>query len=574
MGFLEQHFDTAFSAPNGVQNLRELILTLAMQGKLVPQETRDSPASQLLKEIEVEKKQLAKAGKIRAPKPLQQITPGDASYALPTGWQWVRLGLVGNIFNGNSINASEKEAKYAGAKGLPYIATKDVGYGFDPLDYENGIRIPVSEEQFRVAHKGAVLICAEGGSAGKKCGLTDRDICFGNKLFANELYGQIPSRFILYTYLSPVFRASFSAAMTGIIGGVSIAKFVEIPIPLPPLEEQYRIVAKIDQLMARCDALESLRNEREEKRLATHAAALSQLLDATGNRSTDEAWTFITEHFADLYAVKENVIELRQAILQLAITGRLSPPKESDNQVARLVERLQIEQSANLSLRSKDRDEIQTALKAATASAVSNRVPLSARLFCEFITKGTTPAADELKEFGDIPFLKVYNIVRNKLDFDYRPSFVSYDVHQNQLKRSILRPGDVIMNIVGPPLGKVAVVTDQFPEWNMNQALAVFRPLAGILSAYIYYALSTNSVLESALREVKGTAGQDNLSLEQCRDLVIPIPSIEEQHRTVEKIDKLMELCDTLEQRIDAAKVKQTELLGVLMFDNRESRCA
>lgn len=120
------------------------------------------------------------------------------------------------------------------------------------------------EEKFRIAHQGAVLICAEGGSAGKKCGLTDRDICFGNKLFANELYGQIPSRFILYVYLSPAFRASFTAAMTGIIGGVSIAKFVEIPIPLPPLEEQHRIVAKVDQLMAQCDVLENLRIEREK----------------------------------------------------------------------------------------------------------------------------------------------------------------------------------------------------------------------------------------------------------------------------------------------------------------------
>ena len=247
---------------------------------------------------------------------------------------------------------------------------------------------------------------------------------------------------------------------------------------------------------------------------------------------------------------------------------------EADSRVTTLIEKLQIEQSENIYLRTKEREEIQTALKATTAKVVSNRVPLSARLFCEFITKGTTPAADELKEVGDIPFLKVYNIVGNKIDFDYKPSFISYDVHHNQLKRSIVRPGDVIMNIVGPPLGKVAVVTDQFPEWNMNQALAVFRPLAGILSSYIYYALSTNSVLESALREVKGTAGQDNLSLEQCRDLIILIPSIEEQNRIVEKIARLMELCDTLEQRIDAAAFKQTELLSGLMSDNRKSRCA
>ncbi|EQD25888.1 subunit S of type I restriction-modification system [mine drainage metagenome] len=175
---LEQYFDTAFTAPDGIKKLRELILTLAMQGKLVAQDRNDPPASQLLKEIDAEKKRLVKEGKIKAPKTLPEITLEEVPYALPQGWEWVRLGTIGNIFNGNSINAAEKDAKYAGAKGLPYIATKDVGYGLDPVDYENGIRIPVGEEKFRVAHQGAVLMCAEGGSAGKKCGLTDRDICF------------------------------------------------------------------------------------------------------------------------------------------------------------------------------------------------------------------------------------------------------------------------------------------------------------------------------------------------------------------------------------------------------------
>lgn len=250
MELLEQHFDTAFAAPDGIPKFRELILKLAMQGKLVPQDPNDSPASELIRTVGAEKKRLVKERKIKVPKTLPEVTASDEPYSLPLGWQWIRLGAIGNIFNGNSINASEKEAKYTGIEGLPYIATKDVGYGFDPLNYDNGICIPPDEEKFRIAHQGAVLICAEGGSAGKKCGLTDRDICFGNKLFANELYGHIPSRFILYVYLSPAFRASFAAAMTGIIGGVSIAKFVEIPIPLPPLEEQHRIVAKVDQLMA------------------------------------------------------------------------------------------------------------------------------------------------------------------------------------------------------------------------------------------------------------------------------------------------------------------------------------
>ena len=101
-----------------------------------------------------------------------------------------------------------------------------------------------------------MLICAEGGSAGKKCGITYQDICFGNKLFAKELFSNIPSKFVLYFYLSPVFRDFFTAAMTGIIGGVSIAKFLDLPVPIPPLLEQQRIVAKIDQLMVMCDGLQ------------------------------------------------------------------------------------------------------------------------------------------------------------------------------------------------------------------------------------------------------------------------------------------------------------------------------
>lgn len=304
---LEKHFDTAFAVPDGIKKLRELILTLAMQGKLVPQDANEQPASVLMKEIEAEKQLLATEGKIKKPKKFSPVMEEEKPYALPHGWEWTRLGAIGNIFNGNSINAEEKESKYAGAEGLPYIATKDVGYGFDLLDYNNGIYIPIDEGKFRVAHEGAVLICAEGGSAGKKCGLTDRDVCFGNKLFANELHGQIPSRYILYVYLSPIFSISFSVAMSGIIGGVSIAKFVEIPIPLPPQGEQRRIVAKIDELMALCDELAELRTSQERARLTVHAAAIKQLLNIAEPDQHHCAQAFLAEHFGELYTVKENV---------------------------------------------------------------------------------------------------------------------------------------------------------------------------------------------------------------------------------------------------------------------------
>ena len=561
MDLLEQHFDTSFAAPDGIPRLRELILKLAMQGKLVPQNPNDSPASELLRSIEAEKKRLAKERKIKAPKTLPDITASDEPYSLPHGWQWVRLGAIGNIFNGNSINASEKESKYAGVEGLPYIATKDVGYGFEPLDYDNGICIPPDEEKFRIAHQGAVLICAEGGSAGKKCGLTDRDICFGNKLFANELFGQIPSRFILYVYLSPVFRASFTAAMTGIIGGVSIAKFVEIPIPLPPLDEQHRIVAQIDRLMARCDALENLRNEREKKRLATHAAALSQLIETTGNRSTNDAWAFITQHFGDLYSVKENITELRKAILQLAVRGRLTDQNDKDGsatntlvKVASERRRLKIQESPN---------------------PIRDPKPLGYEI----------PGNWEWRRLGDLlvsgptngfsPRAVDYETPVRSLTLSATTSGIFKGEHAKFIADEIssdsdlwLRDGDILvqrgntLEYVGVP----AVYRGEPNCYIYPDLMMKLRVSSELDTDYLYFAMSSEPARNFLRERASGTSGtMPKINQKTLKSLPIPIPPIQEQHRIVVKINQLMKMCNALEEKIDAAANQQTALLSSLM---------
>lgn len=561
MELLEQHFDTAFSAPNGIQKLRELILTLAMQGKLVPQEPKDAPTSQLRKEIEAEKKRLAKEGKIKAPKPLPVISSSDEPYALPQGWHWVRLGSVGNIFNGNSINATEKEAKYAGAKGLPYIATKDVGYGFDPLDYENGICIPVGEDKFRVAREGAVLICAEGGSAGKKCGLTDRDICFGNKLFANELYGQIPSRFILYTYLSPVFRASFAAAMSGIIGGVSIAKFVEIPIPLPPLEEQHRIVAKIDQLMARCDALENLRNEREQKRLATHAAALSQLLDTTGNGSAYDAWAFITQHFGNLYAVKENVAELRKAILHLAITGKLTAQRKDDLPVKELLKKIKSERSRLLI---RDAADVQIDSRNLSYSIPDSwaLLPLDATLISG-PTNGYSPKAVDYET--KVKSLTLSATTSGVFKGEYS-KFIADDIPASsdlwlQDGDILVQRGNTIEYVGVPAIYRGKPNTYIYPDLMMK-----LRVSTELDNDYVCFAMSAAPSRDFLRARASGTSGtMPKINQKALMRLPIPIPPLAEQRQIVKIIYKLMQQCDQLERQIDAVSLKTSELLNAVM---------
>lgn len=561
MELLEQHFETAFSAPEGIQKLRELILTLAMQGKLVPQNRNDSPAIELLKDIGAEKKRLVKAGKIKTPKLLPEIISGDVPYVLPQGWQWIRLGSIGNIFNGNSINTSEKESKYAGAEGLPYIATKDVGYGFDPLDYENGICIPPDEAKFRVAHQGAVLICAEGGSAGKKCGLTDRDICFGNKLFANELYGHIPSRFILYAYLSPVFRASFAAAMTGIIGGVSIAKFVEIPLPLPPLEEQHRIVAKIDQLMARCDTLEKLRGSQEAKRLAVHAAALSQLLDAAGDGSPDDAWAFITQHFDDLYAVKENVAELRKAILHLAIRGKITEQLKEDRPVKELLDKIKSERS-RLLIRGVSSDQVD--LKSLSYSIPENWaiLPLDAILICG-PTNGYSPKAVDYKT--KVRSLTLSATTSGVFKGEHS-KFIADDIPMSS--DLWLQDGDILVQrgntieYVGVP----AIYRGEPNSYIYPDLMMKLRVSSELDSDYVCFVMSASPSRDFLRERASGTSGtMPKINQKTLTCLPIPIPPLAEQRRIVAKIQKLMMQCDQLESQIESVKIKSSELLAAVM---------
>lgn len=180
-----------------------------------------------------------------------------------TNWIVCKLDEICDIFTGNSINEKEKLEKYTNiSMGYNYIGTKDVGFD-QCIDYENGIKIPTNDLKFKIAPKGSVLLCIEGGSAGRKIGLTNQDVYFGNKLCA--FVSKIDNKYIFYFLQTSDFRNIFSYNKNGLIGGVSVNKLKNIEIPLPPLAEQRRIVAKIEELFAGIDAgvenLKSVKNQ-------------------------------------------------------------------------------------------------------------------------------------------------------------------------------------------------------------------------------------------------------------------------------------------------------------------------
>jgi len=182
---------------------------------------------------------------------------------------------------------------------------------------------------------------------------------------------------------------------------------------------------------------------------------------------------------------------------------------------------------------------------------------------CEFITKGTTPSKDKFfRAIGDIPFIKVYNLTfSGKLDFSIDPTFISNETHNGFLSRSKVLPGDVLMNIVGPPLGKVSIVPDVYPEWNINQAVVRFRCKKKLFNKFLAYFLLADFNIERMKDKSKATAGQFNLTLEICRNITIPeLFSIEDQHNIVAEIESRLSVCDKIEESIEQS-LKQAELL-------------
>jgi type I restriction enzyme, S subunit len=181
---------------------------------------------------------------------------------------------------------------------------------------------------------------------------------------------------------------------------------------------------------------------------------------------------------------------------------------------------------------------------------------------CDFITKGTTPSKNNLFSIkGEIPFLKVYNLTFDgSLDFAKDPTFVTKETNNGFLKRSQVYPGDVLMNIVGPPLGKVSIVPSTYPEWNINQAIVRFRCKDVLLNKYLLHFLLSDNIIRRYSRKAKATAGQFNLTLEICRDIQIPTPSLEEQKQIVQEIESRLSVCDKIEETITDS-LKQAEAL-------------
>jgi type I restriction enzyme S subunit len=547
---LEQHFDTAFSAPNGIKKLRELILNLAMQGKLVAQDPNDQPASELLKEITVEKERLVKEGKIKKQKPLPAIGEDEKPYPLPQGWEWVRLRDVSFDWGQKTPNND-----------FFYIDVGSVdntkGSLIEELQTVKAVDAPSRAR--KLVAKGTVIYSTVRPYLLNIAVIEkdyDKELIASTAFAIIHTYSSVYNYFVYHYLKSSIFVQYVESAMKGVAyPAINDGDFFQGFCPLPPLAEQQRIVAKIDELMAKCDALEALQQAQATQCTQAHQAAIQQLLTTD---DTPTAWRFLKTHFETLYQDKANVKELRKAILQLAVMGKLVPQDPNDQPASELLKEIAAEKER---LVKEGKIKKQKPLPAIGEDEKPYPLPQGwewVRLGDQgFLQTGTTPTTKDPKNYGSfIPFVGPGDIQNGEIDY-----YASGLSEQGLASARLIDADSILMVCIGGSIGKFAI-NDR--DVTCNQQINTITMLNPLPIKFTAITMASNYFQNQVFLNSSGSA-TPIINKQKWSEIIVPLPPLAEQQRIVAKIDQLMSLCDNLEQQIDASQVKQSELLATVM---------
>ena len=309
-------FDEIAEAPEGIERLRELVLQLAVRGRLVPQDANEEPASVLLERIADEKFRLFREGKLRIPKPVPPIATDEAPFEIPDHWEWVRLGDITNSRLGKMLDKSKNKGPYR-----RYLRNANVQwFRFDLSDVLE-LRLEDAELEEYSVKENDLIVC-EGGEPGRAavCGPDVDGMVFQKALHRVRPWCGISTWYLAYLLRCDTWSQRINTLFTGAtikhLTGKALATHM---VPLPPLSEQYRIVSKVDELMGLIDQLVAARRSREAVRTAARDSVLAALRNAATPEDGQAAWTRITERMDDLFAIPADLAPLREAVLQLAV---------------------------------------------------------------------------------------------------------------------------------------------------------------------------------------------------------------------------------------------------------------
>ena len=308
------------NAPGGIAKLRELILVLATQGRLLPQ-VKEENVSELLKTIEAEKSISTAGRSARTTKMLPAIFPKDQPHPIPDNWRWVRFGEIAIHNSGKTLDSGRNTGHLR-----DYITTSNLYWG--PFDLRDLKQMLIRDEELDrcTARKGDLLIC-EGGEAGRAAVWSlDHEVCFQNHVHRARFFGGICPYYAYRFFEKLNATGEINSHRRGIgISGLSSKALAMIEFPLPPLEEQARIVARVDDLMAVCDQLEQQQHDRRKLQNALRQSTLEAVATAQGLRELEASWNRLDSNFENLFSEQQDVRKLRDVLCDLAMRGVTSP---------------------------------------------------------------------------------------------------------------------------------------------------------------------------------------------------------------------------------------------------------
>lgn len=538
------NFETLAEAPNGIPRLRELVLELAIRGKLVEQDLEEEPARRILER--------AKAYKAKCSSPGRQgkssiAAEFDLPFDPPQGWSWAQMedccDIKSGVTKGRNLLGME-------CRDYPYLRVANVQAGYIDLGVMKTIPLPLVElDSYRLV-KGDVLL-TEGGDWDKlgrsSVWAGEIDPCIHqNHVFRARCLDQgIRPRWISSFTNSPDGRTYFQSCskQTTNLASINMTQLKGCPLPIPPTGEQDRILARVDELMALLDRLGAKRQEREAARAAARDSAIAALQQAPTPDDVETAWLRIQESFRELFATHDDAKQLRKVIYHLGVRGSLVKTTATSGAGKDLLN--QIKDSAKLM---HNRGEIpkQKPTLPLIASDKPYDLPSSwtwTRLadICSHIVDclHRTPRYSE----SGIPAIRTSDMSPGKIDIKNCRK-VCENEYIEQAKRLIPKNGDIFYSREGN-FGIAAVVPDNV-KICLSQRMMQFRVMEGILPEYFAFALNSPLLYEQARMSTIG-ATVPHINIKHLVNFVFPLPTTAEQQMILDKANILLHFVEQLE---------------------------
>ncbi len=546
------------TAPKGIKKLRELILELAVRGLLVPQEPNDEPASELLKKIVIKQEKLIKENGLKT-KANAHINTKEEFLGRPLNWEYCRLGNLAKFIDYRGQTPEKVES------GIPLITAKNVRYGFisrTPHEYirESDYDLwmtrgfpKINDILFTTeAPLGNVAIVSIKG----KFALAQRVICF-------QLHEPDIAQFLRILIMSAHFQKQLHEKATGMTAtGIKASKLKELPIPLPPLPEQHRIVAKVDELMNLCDQLEHKLSDSQQSHRQLVSCLLGTLTETTDPQAFQTAWSLIAANFDSLFTTENSIEQLKQTILQLAVMGKLVPQKPNDEPASELLKKIATEKAR---LITEGKIKKQNPLPKISEQEKPFVLPDSwewARIGTVFNGgSGTTPLRSQIHYFinGTENWFKTtdlnLSIVMNGEEKITKKAITECNL-------TCYPKNTICIAMYGGrgTIGKSGILG--VPS-TINQSVFALPPIDNFNPHFLH--LYVKSIRYLWMNFAAGLRKDPNINGLIIKKMLLPIPPLPEQHRIVAKVDELMSLCEQLKTKLATTQTLQQQLAETLV---------